>query len=40
MPVGSVWKTPMGEEVMFRTDTVGDAYRLCMEDACGGGSDV
>ena len=40
MTVGSVWKTPMGEEVMFRTDTVGDACRLCMEDAYGGGSDV
>ena len=29
-----------GEEAMFRTDTVEDDCRLCMEDAYGGGSDV
>ena len=29
-----------GEEAMSRTDTVGDACRLCMEDACRRGSDV
>ena len=40
MPLGSVGKTPAGEEAMFRTDTVEHAVRFCREDACRRGSDV